>query len=105
MSGENRTPTYDLARLKELVRTGHKRVTGIAVQGAYSAGLEPSDIVPCVLALEQSCFYKSMEAEKRAGFFQDVYRPRYKGVDLYVKLQMETNSRGDCAVIIQFKEL
>lgn len=36
---------------------------------------------------------------------QDVYRPRFDGRALYVKLQLATAVNGDQAVVISFKAL
>lgn len=46
-----------------------------------------------------------MEAEKRPGFWQDVYRTEHGGIRLYVKVQLETQASGDLVVVIQFKRL
>jgi motility quorum-sensing regulator / GCU-specific mRNA interferase toxin len=95
-----RSPTYDLARIQERVKAGQYRITFSARLGAGALGFTESDIVRAVLSLRPGDFYKSMEAEAAPGLWQDVYRPRFAGVALYVKLQIEV--RGD-AVVISFK--
>ena len=62
--------------------------------------LSESDIIESVLELSSGDFYKSMPGRHRPGTFQDVYKPTYHGLHLYVKLQM---SRRDEAVVISFK--
>ena len=62
---------------------------------AGELGFDESDIVECVGALSSAHFYKTMEAEKRRGFWQDVYRTEYGGIPLYVKLQLEGQTPGD----------
>jgi hypothetical protein len=96
----NDTSTYDLERIKELVVEGRRIITLSALRGARSIGLEEDEIVDAVLALKAADFYKTMPAEKIPGLWQDVYRPNFRGVDLYVKLQITGQ-----AVIISFKRL
>jgi len=42
-----------------------------------------------------------MESEKRPGLWQDVYRPRFAGFALYVKVQL---APATGAVVISFKK-
>lgn len=56
----------------------------------------------CVLALTASDFYETMESDAVPGLWQDVYRPTYGLMALYVKLQIERD--GD-AIVISFKAL
>ncbi|MDB4948361.1 MAG: hypothetical protein JWM27_1010 [Gemmatimonadetes bacterium] len=93
-------PTYDLAELQRLVRENHYVVTSKAVSGAASLSFDSDDIRDCVLGLRLDDLHKTMEAENVPGLWQDVYRPLYGGVRLYVKLQL---SRHGKAVVIQFK--
>ncbi len=95
-----RTSTYDLQVIQELVREGRVQITAVAVRGAAALGISPADILRVVLALTPADFFKSMEAEKVPGLWQDVYRPFHAQVQLYVKLQIAV--RGD-AVVIQLK--
>ena len=48
-------------------------------------------------------FHETMEAEKRPGFWQDVYRTEHGGILLYVKVQLEDSAPDDLLVVIQFK--
>lgn len=98
-------PTYDLARVAALVATKRHRITGLEVKEAGELGFDESDIVECVGALSSAHFYKTMEAEKRPGFWQDVYRTEHGGIPLYMKIQFEGTNPNDLLVVIQFKRL
>jgi motility quorum-sensing regulator / GCU-specific mRNA interferase toxin len=96
-----RAPRYPLSEVQALVRQGTFQVTASAARTASDLEFGRPDIVRCVLALSASDFYKSMPAERAQGLWQDVYRPLFEGVELYVKVQI----RGDrMAVVISFKE-
>jgi motility quorum-sensing regulator/GCU-specific mRNA interferase toxin len=94
------TPTYDLQAIQRLVREGRVQITAVAVRGAAALGISPAGIRKVVLSLTPADFFKSMEAEKVPGLWQDVYRPFHVRIQLYVKLQIAV--RGD-AVVIQLK--
>lgn len=95
-------PTYDLQHLQQLVGQGElsRFVTVTAHRGAGDAGFVETDIIAAVLELRHSDFYKTMEAEQCPGRWQDVYRLEFRGVALYIKLQLSVEGR---AVVIQFK--
>lgn len=93
------SPTYDLLLVQEAVRRGDVQATQVALDGAAALGLDFDDITACVLALDDSDFYKTMEARKMRGLMQDVYRPTYDGISIYLKLQMRSG-----AVVISFKQ-
>jgi motility quorum-sensing regulator / GCU-specific mRNA interferase toxin len=95
-------PTYDLQRLQQLIGQGPltRRITNSATDAAALLGLGEDDIVEVVLSLAPAQFYKSMEAERRPGLWQDVYHAAYHGVGLYIKLQLEP---AGLAVVVQFK--
>jgi motility quorum-sensing regulator/GCU-specific mRNA interferase toxin len=95
-------PTYDLQLLQQLVGQGplSRVFTGAAKEGAMRLDLREADIVAAVLELDAADFYKSMEAEQCPGLWQDVYHLDYRGIRLYIKLQMSPDRR---AVVIQFK--
>jgi len=95
-------PTYGLDTVKACVRAGRYRLTDSAREGAALLYLDPSDIAACVLELDDADFWKTMESEKRPGFFQDVYRPRYLGYRIYVKVQIY--GYPNKAVVISFKK-
>jgi motility quorum-sensing regulator / GCU-specific mRNA interferase toxin len=98
-------PTYALVRVQQLMASPLSRViTGAAVNGAGELGLDEDAIVECVLNLDSACFHKTMPAEKRPGLWQDVYRPTFEGLALYVKVQIVEERPGETIVIISFKQ-
>jgi motility quorum-sensing regulator/GCU-specific mRNA interferase toxin len=95
-------PTYDLAVIQQLVGQGplSRIITSAAKEGAAVLLFELEHIVEAVLTLTPTDFYKSMESEKCPGRWQDVYRLRYRGIELYIKVQLSPDGR---AVVVQFK--
>lgn len=76
------------------------RITRSAYDGAAELGLTRADILTVVRNLTQSVFYKSMTAYDDHTTWQDVYRPCYHGIPLYVKLTLiETEN----LLIVSFK--
>jgi hypothetical protein len=96
-------PTYDLRELQRLIGQGRisSQISRAAVDGASALDLDDEAIVDAVLTLEAAHFYKSMEAEKCLGLWQDVYHVSYCGTWLYIKLQLLPDGR---AAVVQFKE-
>jgi motility quorum-sensing regulator / GCU-specific mRNA interferase toxin len=96
-------PTYPLDRIRTLVgQEGAWLITLTAQQTALQIGCDEQDVVECIQeTLHESHFYKTMPAEKRAGLWQDVYRLTFRGVRVYLKVQI--NAAGH-AVIVSFKE-
>jgi motility quorum-sensing regulator/GCU-specific mRNA interferase toxin len=97
------TPTYDLQHLQQLVGQGPLTcaITAAARAGGIRLGLDVPETVAAVLELRESDFYKTMEAEQCPGLWQDVYHLRFRGVVLYIKLQLSPDGR---AVVVQFKQ-
>jgi hypothetical protein len=62
--------------------------------------MDEPDVISAVLELSPTCFYKSMEAARCLGLWQDVYHHEHGGVELYIKLQLARDGR---AVVVQFK--
>jgi motility quorum-sensing regulator / GCU-specific mRNA interferase toxin len=95
-------PTYDLHELQRLIGQGaiSSSVTRVAEEGAVGFGWSRDDIVEAVLALTAQDFYKSMESERMPGSWQDVYHLEFRGVSLYIKLQLGVGGR---AFVVQFK--
>jgi motility quorum-sensing regulator/GCU-specific mRNA interferase toxin len=96
------TPTYDLQQVQQLIGQGElsRVISHAAAEAADKLDFSREDVVEAVLSLAPGDFYKSMEAERLPGLWQDVYHLRYRGIDLYIKLQIDTKGR---AVVIQFK--
>ena len=75
-------------------------ITGQAMDTVVELGFDEEDVYDCIVNhLAETHFYKTMEAEKKAGLMQDVYRVTYQGEHIYLKLQVNVN-----AVVISFKE-
>jgi len=92
--------TYDLHCVKGLMQDGSWRLTESARDTATELGFDDDDVFDCVVNyLEETHFYKTMEATARPGLMQDVYHITYQSVRLYVKLQISVE-----AVVISFKE-
>jgi hypothetical protein len=95
-------PTYRLALVQALWRAGSKVITWSAKQGALTLGFDDGDIECVILGLTEDVdFYKSMPAEKRPGWHQDVYRTVHEGKPLYLKVQL-AGTEGP-VVLISFK--
>jgi len=95
-------PTYDLQEVQRLVGQGElsRVISDAAVAGAHELGFDREEIVEAVLSLNPSDFYKSMESDRFPGLWQDVYHLCFRGVYLYIKLQLDADG---FAVVIQFK--
>lgn len=96
----SRRPSHDLTAIQAAMRERRYIIMRGARDGAAELRLDESDVQACIQALDSGDFYKTMESEKRPGLWQDVYRPRYAGFALYVKLQLDARS---AAVVISFK--
>ncbi len=82
------------------MRDGSWFMTGEAVDTAGELGFDEDDVFDCIVNhLSETHFYKTMPAMKIANCMQDVYRITYRGVRIYLKLQVRV-----AAVVISFKE-
>ena len=95
-------PAYDLSQVQEMARAGSFHIRRKALDGAAELDLDRHDILDCILGLEANDFHKSMDAGTRlwAGCRQDVYKPTYNRIQLYVKLQYWPEKR---LYIVSFK--
>jgi len=96
------TPTYDLRQVQWLVGQGELTcwISDAALVGGDALLIDRDGIVDIVLSLEPNDFYKTMEAVRCPGLWQDVYHRSFGEVELYIKLQIDHLGR---AVVIQFK--
>ena len=76
------------------------RFTVISYNGAAELGLEESDMHAVIKNLNRTVFYKSMTSYGDNTIWQDVYRPTYKSVQLYIKITLEETER---VLVISFK--
>lgn len=95
-------PTYDLHELQRLIGQGllSSSFTRAAEEGAAAFGWDRDVITEAVLELTTRHFYKSMESERMPGLWQDVYHLEFRGIRLYIKLQVGMGGR---AFVVQFK--
>lgn len=106
MKGSNKTkfskePKYNLCTIKLAFNAVDKlNMTASAMQGQYELGFSDQDVVDIIQTLTSADFHKSMPPV-HPGFsaWQDVYKPMFKEIELYVKFQID--KRGE--VIISFK--
>jgi motility quorum-sensing regulator/GCU-specific mRNA interferase toxin len=97
---EKSVPHCKLVAVKALVEAGEVRATHAARVGATALGLDLSDMLAVVMALQPADFYKSMTTHADHTVWQDVYRPSTQVGDLYLKLTVI-----DDVLIVSFKEL
>jgi motility quorum-sensing regulator/GCU-specific mRNA interferase toxin len=97
---EKRTPHCTLVRVKALIEAGKVRTTHTARVGANALGFSYADMLAVVLALRPADFYKSMTTYADHTIWQDVYRPKTRAGDVYLKLTVI-----DDVLIVSFKEL
>ena len=94
-------PSYPLEQIKRLLQQRKYWITETALQGAALMNFLDEEIIDCVTTcLGESHFYKTMPAERVPGLMQDVYKIRYEGERVYLKLQV---SKSGHAVVIAFK--
>src|SRR5260370_39024961 len=96
--------TYDLALIKSLVLQNNYVITRTALQTALQLEFDELDMVECIVEeLQANHFYKTMPATsvKAIGLWQDVYRINFSGQRIYLKLQINRQTK---AVVISFKE-
>lgn len=95
-------PTYALATVKRLIREGQYLITVTASTTAFALGFDDEDIADCIVShVTESDFHKTMPAAKAPGLMQDVYRARYSGKPIYIKVQVNADGK---LVVISFKE-
>lgn len=100
--------SYGLGKFRRLFERPERVISKDAQKGADVLGFDVQDIEEVVSGvLEREHFYKTMESEKFPGLWQDVYKLEFRGVPLYVKLQITDDDGGDdgegTAVLIAFK--
>lgn len=97
----DQAPRYPLDAIKRGIARGCYAITRSAAQGAAELYLDEDDILNCILGLQESHFFKTMASVRRPGMGQDVYRSRYAGFAVYLKLQV---NREGWAVVVSFKQ-
>ncbi|HEU4452065.1 MAG TPA: type II toxin-antitoxin system MqsR family toxin [Longimicrobium sp.] len=95
-------PKFSLARVQELVRLGepHVHITMSAVAGARALYMSAGDIVDCISDMTEEDYEQTLESISIPGTFQDVYKPRYEGFAIYLKVRMVEDRQ---TIVISFK--
>ncbi len=100
MVQEKNRPHYSLRDIKAQMTTVEAlNLTGSALDGITDAGMDVDDALEVIQSLKTTMFYKSMTTYANHSVWQDVYRPSWNGLPLYVKIQ-----RSDEYFVISFKE-
>lgn len=94
-------PRFSLELVQALVRRNAYRITEAARMGAEALFFDEDDVVECVCALTAKDYEQTLDSTKVPGTFQDVYKPRFHGYELYVKLRLV---EGRQVVVISFKQ-
>ena len=94
-------PSYDLVMIKKTFNCiANLRMTGSARQGAVALGFTDQDVVDAIQALTLADFFKTMPpVNKGFSAMHDVYKPCFKGVDLYIKFQVLSSGQ----LLLSFK--
>jgi motility quorum-sensing regulator / GCU-specific mRNA interferase toxin len=97
---EKRKPHCTLSVVRALIERNQIRATGSALRSAASLDMDFDDMVTVVKGLSMADFYKSMTTHADHKVWQDVYRPRTRAGNVYLKLTVI-----DDVLIVSFKEL
>ena len=97
-------PAIPLADVQARVVAGRWHIRREAQRDALALVGQPN-VRLCLLALTPADFRKAMDAEeeKWRGAIQDVYKPTYAGLELYVKFQ-EWPLKSEQIFVVSFKE-
>ena len=96
---EKRVAHYSLETIKKMIREDNYMVTLSARQTYTELGLSDDEVLEIIDELKASNLYKSMTSYQNHKIWHDVYHSSYRGIELYIKLQVKEN-----AIIISFKE-
>ena len=97
---EKSTPHCKLQIIRALIEEGKVHITLSAYSGASKLGLYREDRLRVVNTLATKNFYKSRTSNNNHKIWQDVYRTKFKHIDIYLKLTV-----SDQVLIVSFKEL
>jgi hypothetical protein len=97
------TPHYPLQDiLAQMDCVGSMNVRFAALDDLRELRLTRAVLLTIVRSLTDADFYKSMDSQINPGTWQDVYRPKYKGMVLYLKIGKAID--GDEFQVISCKE-
>lgn len=99
---EKRRPHYLLANIKAaFADAASLNRSFVSKQGADGLAMDDQQVVTVVQALTHAAFEKSMTSLVDHRIWQDVYRPRHEGRELYVKFTLDARQS---LLLISFKE-
>lgn len=96
-------PQHDLAKVCDAVDDNRIDATLQAIEGALAVGLDVSDIPACLKLLKPDDFHKCQQHERFEQVWLDIYKPRYRDRDLYVKFHEDTFGRPERFIVRSFK--
>lgn len=97
-----RQPHYELVEIQARAASpGTRSVSTRAFVDAQALGVDSAGVWKCVQSLGLQHFYKAMISEKFPDSWQDVYKIRYGGNPIYLKVQLLDNGNVH---VISFKE-
>lgn len=87
---KRKTPEYSLNEIQRSIREGKYHITGRAEDDAAEIfGLLTEEaIIEEIVSVKEEDFQYSMPSECKPDLWQDVYRKFVKGIDAYIKLQL-----------------
>lgn len=97
---EKKKASRPLVEVKAFVEAGRVRTTFSALADASRLDFSLDEMYEVILGLTISDFYKSMTTYGDHRIWQDVYRPKTKAGQIYLKLTVI-----DDVLIVSFKEL
>jgi motility quorum-sensing regulator/GCU-specific mRNA interferase toxin len=99
---EKRTPHYALADVKAaFADPATLNRSYVSKQGADALGIDDAAVVATIQALVVADFEKSMTSHADHRVWQDVYRPKAAGSELYIKFTVDARK---ALFPISFKE-
>lgn len=83
-------PAYDLEKIKQkFSRAKNLKMTLTAQKCVNRLGLHLEDVILLIQSLKINDFYKSMTTYHDHRIWQDVYRKKYKSINLYIKFMKD----------------
>jgi motility quorum-sensing regulator/GCU-specific mRNA interferase toxin len=99
---EKRRPHYVLVDVQAVFADPAKlNRSFVSKQGARALGMDDAAVVAAIQTLKAGDFEKSMTSYADHKVWQDVYRPRLDGRELYVKFTLDAQR---ALFLISFKE-
>ena len=99
---EKRKPHYALAHVKAaFADPATLNRSFVSKQGADALGLDDAAVAATIQSLAAADFEKSMTSHADHRVWQDVYKPKAAGIELYVKFTVDARKT---LFLISFKE-